>query len=753
MAEMDYTRSKLKLKKPHNKTLYPSTTTNIFKTLISALESPEGIKSQLLKSSYYLLIQLSSKQQLCLGKGADLNELFMKTNDGEVRLSLRDVYTFSNFLFKDLQRRLKQLHSSKHDVSPSRSLELVELNLLIRCCMVTLTFCVPQQHLLESGRILLLLFKKLSLLEVAGSHGNVDFKKSHSCQCMYSDEKSSDSFAKVASLSSLELFESCVPSITAILEVLMDELLVHSRLRKYLNIVDSFSSPDDRLFKHGANSGDCGVMMEMICSHFLLTISGEGALQEFLNRITWVRSNNSKSLEISVIAARTLLQNPIVLSSPKLLQAHIVSLVSDVIGVCVDIERMTSDPRLIDSYLSVFESSVILYTQHMSILKTEKHSTDARDSLINIHNESSHPSFELFIDPAKRQKLNQMITTLNDSWNSNLRRKFFKRKSDLVASSIEYIHQSLCILDIECRDEVLLLLRCMVMRAANDVNNIELPLNSDASLQDICLLASLLMLISNSLIQAVWCLRYGSDQPKSLKDLSVCKEYDFIMGIINCFKEFSIRLPIQKFSYNMMEETHSTSHKESRLMLLHFLGLLSLSFDSGLDFLVKSCISVTMALTNLFILEEGNIDALMTLVGPNSLPSEGSLVIYKEAPVFQYPTLRMAAKFQEIRTLYVSNASVANDSMVTEDVGSVAFSMEHDEETCRGEMYLKMRLEGSRSVDDFDDLADFVECKKGKDYVGWLKSRDKFRERKLSKGVKRRWEKKKQAWRSMKGKT
>ncbi|KAJ9567508.1 hypothetical protein OSB04_003474 [Centaurea solstitialis] len=702
-AEIGYTRSKLKPKKPHNKMPDPPMTINIFKTLISALDSPE----------------LSTKQQLCLGKGADLNELFMKTSEGEVRLSLRDVYTLSNILFKDLQRRLKQLHSSNHDVSATRSLELEELKILIRCCMVTLTLRVPQQHLLESGRVLLMIFKKLSLLEVAeGGHGYVN---SLSCQCMYSGENSSNSFAKVASLSSLQLFEPCVPSITAILEVLIDELLVHSRLRKYLQIVDSFSSPNERLFKHGANRGDFGVMMEIICSHFLLTISGEGDLQEFLNRITW---------------------------------AHIVSLVYDVIGVCVDTERMTSDPRLIDSYLSIFESSIILYTQHMSILKTEKHLTDDRDSSVNIQNESSHPSFELFIDPTKQKKLNQMITTLNDSWNSNLKKLFFKRKSDLVASSIEYVDQSLCILDIECRDEVLSFLRCMLVRAANDVNNIELPLHSDASLQDICLLASLLMLISNSLIQAVWCLRYGGDQPKSLKDLSVCKEYDFIVGIISCFKEFSIRLPIQKSYYSVMEETHSASHKESRLMLLHFLGLLSLSFDSGLDFLVKGCISVIMALTNLFILEEGNIDSLMSLVDPSSLPSQGALVIYNQVcSVSQYPTLKMAAKFQKIRTLYASNASDSNNSMVTEEVGSVELSMECVKETCRGEVYLKMRLQGSCGVDDFDDLADFVECKKGKDYADWLKSRDKFREKKLSRAVKRRWEKKKQAWRSMRGKT
>lgn len=73
-------------------------------------------------------------------------------------------------------------------------------------------------------------------------------------------------------------------------------------------------------------------------------------------------------------------------------------------------------------------------------------------------------------------------------------------------------------------------------------------------------------------------------------------------------------------------------------------------------------------------------------------------------------------------------------------------------ETCSGESYLKTRLKGSGSVTDFDDLTDFVECKKGKDYADWLKGRDKFREQKLKKMVKRRWEKKKQAWRrSMRG--
>lgn len=49
-------------------------------------------------------------------------------------------------------------------------------------------------------------------------------------------------------------------------------------------------------------------------------------------------------------------------------------------------------------------------------------------------------------------------------------------------------------------------------------------------------------------------------------------------------------------------------------MLLHFSGLLSLSFNSGLNFLVKGCISMMMALMNLFVFEEGDLLALRSLL-------------------------------------------------------------------------------------------------------------------------------------------
>ncbi|KAL4564209.1 hypothetical protein LXL04_028265 [Taraxacum kok-saghyz] len=699
-VEMVYQKSKHKLNKSHDNILHPPSTNNIFKTLISALESHKDIKSQHLKSSYYLLIQLSSKHQLSLGKGSDLNELLMKTNEGEVRVSLRDLYTLSNILFKNLQKRLKQLELWKHDALTSQSLELQELNLLIRCCIVTLTFPLPQQHLLEKGRFFLVMFKKLCLLETC--HKSIDFKSLDSCQCMYIGANSSNSFAEVASLSSLDLFDPCIPSITTLLEVVIDELLVNERVRKYFHLINSFFSPKNgRLFNHDPNGGNFGILMEMIYSHFSLSISNEERLLEFLEKLTWARFNSPKSCELSITTCKILLQSPVFLSSPKLLQAHIVSLVSNIINLNIITKTPPRDPTLIHHYLSVLETSVSMYTQHMSVLKTENH---PKGNLVIL------PKDPCFGPCTKRHKVEETVNTLNELWNSKLRKNFFKKKLDLLASSIEYIDENAPrVLDIpSCQDEVISFLKCMVTRAANDDNDPELPLSGDASLQDICLLASLLMLMSKS----IWCVKGPTPM-----------EYDFILGIIKCFKEFDIRLPIQKFSYNNI----TGSCKESRLMLIHFLGLLSLSFDSGLDFLVKSCISLIMALTNLIVFEDGNIDALNLLANPHERSNEKPLVV--------------AAKFQKIRTLYLSNGATSAKGLV---VGGM-----EERGTCSGEVYLKTRLVGSGKVSDFDDLADFVECKKGKDYVGWLKDRDNFRRGKIGKRSKRLLDKKKQVWRSM----
>jgi hypothetical protein len=42
-------------------------------------------------------------------------------------------------------------------------------------------------------------------------------------------------------------------------------------------------------------------------------------------------------------------------------------------------------------------------------------------------------------------------------------------------------------------------------------------------------------------------------------------------------------------------------------------------------------------------------------------------------------------------------------------------------ETCNGKIFLNCVLDDSQNLFDYDDLANFIECKQGKDYNGWLK--------------------------------
>ncbi|KAF5180251.1 hypothetical protein FRX31_030159, partial [Thalictrum thalictroides] len=49
------------------------------------------------------------------------------------------------------------------------------------------------------------------------------------------------------------------------------------------------------------------------------------------------------------------------------------------------------------------------------------------------------------------------------------------------------------------------------------------------------------------------------------------------------------------------------------------------------------------------------------------------------------------------------------------------------EDTCNGAEYLNLCPEGNKRPDDFEDLADFIVCKKQKDYSKWFKDRESYR--------------------------
>lgn len=86
----------------------------------------------------------------------------------------------------------------------------------------------------------------------------------------------------------------------------------------------------------------------------------------------------------------------------------------------------------------------------------------------------------------------------------------------------------------------------------------------------------------------------------------------------------------------------------------------------------------------------------------------------------------------------------------TDFVSSSETVKEGTEDTCNGEMFLHCIIKNPTKLSDYDELADFLECKKGEDYSSWLNRRSKYRKWKYQKLTDLRKLKKKTAWKSLK---
>lgn len=95
---------------------------------------------------------------------------------------------------------------------------------------------------------------------------------------------------------------------------------------------------------------------------------------------------------------------------------------------------------------------------------------------------------------------------------------------------------------------------------------------------------------------------------------------------------------------------------------------------------------------------------------------------------------------------------LGNDLIKTNMEKSIVGTLEKTEETCSGRIFLKCRLEREDEPSDFDELADFIECKQGRDYSCWLKNRRRYRKFKTDKLAVFSWRKRKRTWKYMRGK-
>ncbi|KAL5776367.1 hypothetical protein ACOSP7_009293 [Xanthoceras sorbifolium] len=728
-------------------------TERTFQTLVSAIRSSEGLKLPVLKSLYYLLTHFSSNEAMKKSNdGANLHYFDLEFNQNGLTGKFKEIHDLADILFEQLDSRFKRIYDAFRDVSADQAngqavshsnswTSFEELFLILRCCMVILTLLVPDQSLLiEKGRVL------LSLLRGLISSFNAD----DDCCTVPIAEGFASSICSSGPSDPTPIYKR------ALLQVFADELLMHKSLREYFMLIDSASSTSEMLFMCHFGQGDIGSVLEVIAAHFILSVSNEQVFENLLNKLLWQHGNDVRVCEMSLTASLSLLLNPIILSAPKIFQAHLILLVSEAIGISMCSEYMKPDVRIMDCYLTALQKSISLYTRHMSDLQMDGHPIGSNKSCML---GSSQLAFESYLQPATRNQIHRLITKLDDSWDFYRKSISIRTKADLVDVSIAYVKESLHVFDKSYKDEILAILTSIIHRSSSDdISDIVLS-KEGRSPQDMYLLASIMKLMSSSMLQIIWCLRRCSSSGcvKTLEDVLLYEEYNFIVHLIGCFRHFNIHLPIQKFVFDMMK-THPTRHEKSKWMLLHFSGILSLSYVSGLDFLAKDCIFMIMSLLNLFVFEEGDLDSLSSLF-TSGLRSSSTRFSDKggEAFVNRKSSKTIAIKFQKMQTLYLSKVSFASfhegnncketgnseNASVLNDMESAIDREKEVGKACNGEIFLKCILQGSKKSSDFDDLADFIECKQWKDYSVWLKDRQKFRMRKCQRLAADTWEKQK----------
>lgn len=755
-----------KLAKPTRINQCPPPTHVIIENLLSSFYSSQELKLLELKSLYNLLVHLSLDPAIsCTGTKANLSFPEIKIGLHGISVSLADICTLSDVLFKIAVEMFKEFLSTLHNVSASFSEQdslhysicstAQRLNLLLRCCIVMLKLLVlDQNRLVENGLVLHAILAKLCSFNfnLESERNTIHFEKVS--QEYKWDDTHLSLFTEdfVASFQFIEPIDHSHHFFCTMLEVFVDELLADGQLREYFKLIDSRSTVN-KLFISNPNQGDIGSVLELVCIHFCMSFPDEQTFESIDDQLFGFQRGKSRVPELGLLSALTLLLNPVMLMAPKYLQAYLISLVSESITTDLSLQN----DKLIDCYLAAFERSVILYIIHMS--------PSDRDSVckISAYKGSSQPSFESYLRPVTGKQLDHQISKLDDSLQLQLEHRCMRSKSDLISSCIAHVSDSKEFLNTFFEDEIVSISSSIIVNAfPEEVAGNASYTGSDTKPGSIYLLASILKLMSCSLFQATRYLMHTGDLDcsKALKDLSTCKEHDLLMDVIGRFQNCTISLPIQKSLITAMD-IYTEKHKELKLMLINFSGLLSLAFKSDICFLLKGCIAVIVAIMNLFLFEEGNLHLLRLADGLKLSSSNLSKENGQEAVASKRSSIVIASKYEKVRALYlrplVASSSTGTESGHAETLANPVISDDPDfgieeeiEEDCNGRIFLKYVMKNWEKLPDYDDLADFIQCKKGKDYSGWLKDREMYRKKKCEKMAVIKWKRKKRMWKYMK---
>ncbi|KAG9440136.1 hypothetical protein H6P81_020301 [Aristolochia fimbriata] len=642
-------------------------------------------------------------------------------------LKLRGIATLSDHLFEEVDGQFEFISSDLVSTqNQSDILSPLDGHLsLLRCCLLILP-------LLEFDPCIIAKKRKT----LVGILGRTCHLSSVLCDSSIFNVYSADQVANYLLV------------LNSVLEVFMDELQKDKRLSKHFTRPEYVTLTKNKAFP----SVHDFIILEVVCCHFLLSVSNKCSLDKYLDSLFWSYLN-FRTPKLTLTAGLTLLRSSIICSAPQMILAHLVSLVSSCVAINLIPFESKASLILLSQYVSAFELSINIYNrERLKLEQVYSHNEEVHDlSFPDIFVATIYQaSFQCCVLPVTFEKISFQLHELikaNQPCSGSVNSQGLG--PDLLCTSAAFIQENQHILDEFHQHEICSILKSIIKIILSRENLVNAAsVNSEVSQQEVYVLAAALKLMGCTLLHIVGYMKEsrGTVLFRSPGDHSSCKEYDVIIKTIACFGQSSYPMPCQKVLMDGLG-MDAVMQTETMLMLIHLAGWLVFAFQSGHDFLWKSYIFMMMALMNLVILEEGHIDLLrkMLVSAKESSCCHSSLAKFPQ----DGKPFNIALNFHKIqKTLKARFKHLDDEIQGAQNVekAKVVDLESKDDGTCNGENYIKC----IGNLSDFDDLVDFIACTPGKDYSAWLKKKERFKQWKESKRQDHLLATKKKCWNSRK---
>ncbi|KAH9307873.1 hypothetical protein KI387_035784 [Taxus chinensis] len=764
------------------------------------ISDPQVSKAHILEPLSCLLLCLSSALSSNNFDCPDNCSISACISGIRIRIKLDDIQLLYNLLFQELFDQVKTIfaivnYSSDKFASNNGNYRPCHTGpddtiLLLRCSIRILSLLEFDTGLspIATTRLASLFHELCSpslVRTVLGSKAAGDFGFVMTCEvscCMdgsmsFASSKDKVKVLKGYSESGISGSDDCssvrsaVQCLCALLEVFVDELILHrSKGKTFLN--EDMESTG--LFSRSKTTSICGKHIEhsfeAVFFHCLLSMSRDKLLDTFLHKLYDPSTGNARGTRISLPAAVLLLDSLVLIGAPKIFQAHVLVLVSEVVAVdSVPTYGELSMELSLGQHVSVFESAIELYRKHSSLVDTGD-GYDGLESLLLGSCLIKYRYLQAEFDVSSDSVINLMWNekdcihqhNCNSSHQSSSTRNCQRHSSSLLKSLCMYIKEEEESMNDLSRKEINGILYCILNKAFFGLSEGGIPSCAHTNVHpDTYLLAAILQLMGCSLSRIVCITREKGDSSVSTPlGQYLLQAYHYTIGlVVNCIGQCPCTQPIGIALNKIMAEMLASNKQSVGPAVSYFVGELYLKFQMGSELLCKGYVFVLKSLMSLFVLEPGGIDSLRALMESSELSvdscdstsdkvlNQGDKLVSEQMVLRITPRLvPVLVNFLRKRQRYSSCCGqdlgdCKEEVIDPEEDTDLSESIVKSGKACSNNAYIQSVIRGS---EDPGDLSDFIVCKEGKDYSAWLKKRCKIRQKKYQRNFLQRMKNRKE---------